>query len=79
MTLSSKMKFTAAAALLAAGVADAQAYGPASMNATNSSSSVPMVDLGYVKYRGGQNATAGINYFRGIQFVPALPSPQTLC
>ena len=30
-------------------------------------SSAPMVDLGYVKYQGYSNATAGINYFRGIQ------------
>ncbi|KAK5174314.1 uncharacterized protein LTR77_001394 [Saxophila tyrrhenica] len=28
----------------------------------------PVVDLGYVKYRGTTNHTAGINYFRGIQY-----------
>ena len=27
----------------------------------------PWVDLGYVKYQGIANVTAGINYFRGIQ------------
>lgn len=57
------------AAALLAGVADAQAYQPVSMNSTNSTGSgAPMVDLGYVKYRGVQNATAGINYFRAIPF-----------
>ena len=28
----------------------------------------PVVDLGYVKYAGGHNATTGINYYRGIRF-----------
>jgi carboxylesterase type B len=28
----------------------------------------PVVDLGYVKYQGFQNATIGINYFRGIRY-----------
>jgi len=28
----------------------------------------PIVDLGYVKYEGFQNATIGINYFRGIRY-----------
>jgi carboxylesterase type B len=30
--------------------------------------SPPVVDLGYVKYEGFQNATIGINYFRGLRF-----------
>lgn len=30
--------------------------------------SVPIIDLGYVKYAGYQNATAGINYYRGIPY-----------
>jgi carboxylesterase type B len=30
--------------------------------------SSPVVDLGYVKYQGFQNATIGINYFRGLRF-----------
>lgn len=34
---------------------------------SNINSSAPNVDLGYVKYQGYTNATAGINYFRGIQ------------
>ena len=32
------------------------------------SPSVPIIDLGYVKYKGYQNATAGINYYRGIRY-----------
>ena len=28
----------------------------------------PVVDLGYVKYAGGHNATTGINYYRGIHY-----------
>jgi hypothetical protein len=32
-------------------------------------SSIPTIDLGYVKYTGYQNATAGINYYRGIRYV----------
>jgi carboxylesterase type B len=28
----------------------------------------PVVDLGYVKYAGGHNATTGINYYRGIRY-----------
>ncbi|EXJ55528.1 hypothetical protein A1O7_08456 [Cladophialophora yegresii CBS 114405] len=35
------------------------------------SSTVPVVDLGYVKYSGYQNATAGINYYRGIRYAAA--------
>lgn len=31
----------------------------------------PVVDLGYVKYSGYQNATAGINYYRGIRYAEA--------
>src|ERR1700737_2437729 len=33
--------------------------------------SAPVVDLGYVKYKGFQNKTAGINYYRGIPFAVA--------
>lgn len=61
--MAAMMKF--AALLAAAGVADAQATRPvSSTNSTNSTA--PTVDLGYVKYQGRQNATAGINYFRSI-------------
>jgi carboxylesterase type B len=31
-------------------------------------STVPVINLGYVKYSGYQNATAGINYYRGIRY-----------
>ncbi|OCK73895.1 alpha/beta-hydrolase [Lepidopterella palustris CBS 459.81] len=31
----------------------------------------PIVDLGYVKYSGYQNATIGINYYRGIHYAKA--------
>ena len=37
-------------------------------NAQTPSSTVPLIDLGYVKYSGYQNATAGINYYRGIRY-----------
>lgn len=39
--------------------------------AQNASSTVPVIDLGYVKYSGYQNATAGINYYRGIRYAAA--------
>jgi carboxylesterase type B len=32
------------------------------------SAQAPVVDLGYVKYAGGHNATTGINYYRGIRY-----------
>lgn len=35
------------------------------------SSTVPVIDLGYVKYSGYQNATAGINYYRGVRYAAA--------
>ena len=35
---------------------------------TTSTTTVPVIDLGYVKYSGYQNATAGINYYRGIPY-----------
>lgn len=38
---------------------------------SNSSSSTPTVDLGYAKYEGYTNATAGINYFRGLRYAQA--------
>src|SRR5260370_29181396 len=37
-------------------------------NAQAPSSTVPLIDLGYVKYSGYQNRTAGINYYRGIRY-----------
>lgn len=37
-------------------------------------SNAPTVDLGYVKYLGYTNATAGINYFRGIQYASLIDS-----
>ena len=38
-------------------------------HATQPSSDIkrPIIDLGYVKYRGITNSTAGITYFRGVQ------------
>lgn len=58
----------------------AQAIHPVSSPVSNSSS--PTVDLGYVKYRGWTNSTAGISYFRGIQYVDQnmayLPNPKSL-
>ena len=33
-----------------------------------SNSSVPLIDLGYAKYTGYTNATAGINYYRGLPY-----------
>jgi carboxylesterase type B len=39
--------------------------------------SIPVIDLGYVKYAGYQNATAGINCCRGIPYVqPPLGDPR---
>lgn len=38
---------------------------------SSSSSSTPTVDLGYAKYEGYTNATAGINYFRGLRYAQA--------
>lgn len=32
---------------------------------------VPVIDLGYVKYSGYNNATSGINYYRGIPYAQA--------
>ncbi|KAK5117720.1 hypothetical protein LTR62_005144 [Meristemomyces frigidus] len=45
--------------------------GQATQAVGSNNSSAPMVDLGYVKYQGYTNATAGINYFRGIQYAAA--------
>jgi len=53
-------------ALLSGAIAYAQSTTPVSYN---SSSNGAAVDLGYVKYQGRTNATAGINYFRGIPYV----------
>lgn len=39
-----------------------------SFQAVTDTSNAPIVDLGYVKYAGYQNATAGINYYRGIPY-----------
>ena len=52
------------ASLLLAALASGQATQPVS----SPNASAPMVDLGYVKYQGWTNATAGISYFRGIQY-----------
>lgn len=41
---------------------------PVFTEAQRPSSTVPVIDLGYVKYSGYQNATAGINYYRGIRY-----------
>ncbi|KAK1811512.1 hypothetical protein LTR12_014110 [Friedmanniomyces endolithicus] len=49
------------------------ANGQANQAVGNITSGAPMVDLGYVKYQGIANTTAGINYFRGIQYA-ASPS-----
>jgi len=38
----------------------------------------PIVDLGYVKYSGFQNATAGLNYYRGVRFAEP-PSGDLRC
>ncbi|KAK5694361.1 hypothetical protein LTR17_024880 [Elasticomyces elasticus] len=57
------VKSLAAVALLATST-HAQAIQPIG----NATSDAPTVDLGYVKYQGTTNATAGINYFRGIQY-----------
>ena len=54
--------------LLVAASANAQATQPVK----SPNSTAPMVDLGYVKYQGSTNKTAGINYFRGIQYALAL-------
>lgn len=43
--------------------------GQATQAVSSVSSSAPTADLGYVKYQGYTNATVGINYFRGIQYV----------
>lgn len=42
-----------------------------SLGNTQSDSSVPVIDLGYAKYAGYTNATAGINYYRGIHYAQA--------
>jgi len=44
----------------------AQSYAPATV--PHNASCVPIVDLGYVKYVGYSNRTAGINYWRGIPY-----------
>ena len=54
------------ASALLAGIASGQAIEPVSSN--SSSGDAPTVDLGYVKYQGYSNASAGIDYFRGIQY-----------
>jgi len=42
--------------------------GQATQIVSSVSSSAPQVDLGYVKYQGYENSTAGIKYFRGLQY-----------
>ena len=44
---------------------------PIIARAQTPSSTVATIDLGYVKYSGYQNATAGINYYRGIRYAAA--------
>jgi carboxylesterase type B len=50
----------------------AQSTSPASSNAN---SGAPVVNLGYVSYVGYQNATAGINYYRGIPYAQPPTGP----
>ncbi|KAK4560706.1 hypothetical protein LTR86_005284 [Recurvomyces mirabilis] len=54
--------------VLSFGILAAVCNGQAIQTVGTVNSSAPMVDLGYVKYQGYSNATAGINYFRGIQY-----------
>lgn len=54
----------AEASLLLSSLVSAQSYTPA----TSTNSDAPVIDLGYVSYVGYQNATAGINYYRGIPY-----------
>ena len=56
--------FEAIVLLLALPLANAQAIKPVS----SSNSSKPTVDLGYAKYQGWTNKTAGVSYFRGLQY-----------
>ncbi|TKA74593.1 hypothetical protein B0A49_03660 [Cryomyces minteri] len=42
-----------------------------STSPNTSTSTAPVVDLGYVKYAGYSNSTIGINYYRGIPFAQA--------
>lgn len=41
---------------------------PSMAAASSSQSSVPIIDLGYAKYAGYTNETAGINYYRGLRY-----------
>jgi hypothetical protein len=52
-------------------------HGQAIKPVSSPDSSKPMVDLGYAKYQGRTNKTAGINYFRSIQY--DLSQLQTAC
>jgi carboxylesterase type B len=49
-------------------VARAICFLSALVQAQSPTSTVPIIDLGYVKYSGYQNATAGINYYRGVRY-----------
>ncbi|PSR78386.1 Alpha/Beta hydrolase protein [Coniella lustricola] len=40
----------------------------ATATTADANSTVPIIDLGYVKYAGYTNTTAGINYYRGIPY-----------
>lgn len=44
---------------------------PSKAAAGSSNSSAPIIDLGYAKYAGYTNETAGINYYRGIKYASA--------
>ena len=56
------------------------ANGQATSAVGSVSSGAPTADLGYVKYQGYTNATAGIDYFRGIQYGDLLCVPsETSC
>ncbi len=42
------------------------------------SSSKPVVDLGYAKFQGYFNASTGINYWRGIQYICPITLDRTI-
>jgi len=54
----------------AVGVLTSSVYAQATQPATHAKG--PVVDLGYLKYHGFANRTAGIKYFRGIQYAVSI-------
>jgi len=56
------------ACMLLVNLVNGQAIEPVS----SVNSSAPQVDLGYVKYEGYENSTAGIKYFRGLQYAKGI-------